>query len=253
MANVKKYREVADRILHAGSYLEKEAYEMGVTLEELLRELEKIYSGGKKNSQFKAVLRNSMMNSSRVSEEELTRMRVLPKPAPAPALAQTPAPAPAPALAQTLAPAQAPAPDTMEELLRKKEELQKQVMDYVSSLEDAEEILQIRQEALVNAQSVLEKAQLAVQQATTQFHYAREQLHQAQEHQKQVQKKLQRIEEEIFELKEQTVYLIEPWYSGTLPEYGTFISTVEMEGVQILEPTETIEPDFKDMVSAGFD
>ena len=49
-----------------------------------------------------------------------------------------------------------------------------------------------------------------------------------------------------------------PSYKGDKPEFGSFISTVEVEGYEnllIVEPDEAvaIEPELKDMLVAGYD
>lgn len=151
------------------------------------------------------------------------------------------------------APTPAASSDPMEELLRKKGELQKELVTCAKSLEKAEDILAIRQEALADVQAVLEEAQIAVQQAEAEETEAKQAVQLVQAQHAETMEKLQGVEKVIQELKEKTIYLVDPWFTGTLPEYGTFLSTVEMEGVQVLKPVETIEPDFKDMVSSGFD
>lgn len=169
-----------------------------------------------------------------------------PAPAPAPTNASTPTPTPEPAPAPTPTPA-----DPMEELLRKREELQKELEDRAALLDEAEEILQIRQGTLAEAQSVLEKAQEALQAAVTavaesetSVKMATIAVQQAQTQQKELQQELQGVEQAIQELKEKTIYLVAPWFTGTLPEYGTFISTVEMEGVQVVKVPEEYLPPF---------
>lgn len=224
----KRLREVKDRILHSGSYMVKEAFEMGIPQEELIEQLERMYPGGRKNSQYKAVITTSKRNASRVPEEELGRMRILPKPT-RQAKASAPAPTPAPV-------------DPMEELLHRKDELQKQLVASASSLKEAEAILAIRQEALADANAVLKKAQQAVKKAEAEEVEAMQAVRKEQEQRAKVQEALEQVEEEIQELKEKTIYLVDPWFNGTLPEYGTFLSTVEMEGVEIQEVPEDYLP-----------
>ncbi len=146
--------------------------------------------------------------------------------------------------------AHTPAPEPVEELPRKKEELKKKLADNASSLEEAQAILRIRQETLTEAKSVLEKAQKAFNQAQAEHAKAQVAAQQAQAELQQARQELQKLEEEI---QKSQVYLVAPWFSGTLPKYGTFISTVEMEGVNVRELTEVIEPDIKDMVMSGCD
>lgn len=140
--------------------------------------------------------------------------------------------------------------DPMEELLLKKEELQRSLKECKTKVESVREILQIRLDTLNEAKSVLEKAQLAVKNAETDANEAHTALSQAEAQQETVHQDLQKVEVEIQKL---SVYLVAPTFSGTFPEFGTFFSTIAMEGVNVVEPTESIEPEFKDMVSSGFD
>lgn len=235
--SIKKLSEVKERVLHGGDCLERVAFEWRLPLEVLKEQLEATYDGGRKNSQYKAIIQTSERNASRVPEEELERMRILPKPK-----RQAKASKPAPVSA-----AQA---DPMEELLRKRDELQKQLVARASSLEEAEAILGIRQGALSDVKAVLKKVQCAVQQAEAEEAEAKTAVQQAQTRKAETQAALQKLEEEI---QRSQVYLVAPWFSGELPTFGTFLSTVRMEEFQVIKPAEPIEPDFKDMVSAGFD
>ena len=130
------------------------------------------------------------------------------------------------ALAPTSAPSPTSAPTPA---LREKEKLQKRVASCASSLEAAEAILAVRKEALTDARSVLEKVQLAVENAEADEAEANAAVQRAEEQQATVQAELQQVEEKIQKVKEKTIYLVDPWFKGVLPEYGTFISTVEME------------------------
>jgi hypothetical protein len=226
----KKLCDVVGRVLHDGSYLEVEAFNLKVPVEELKLQLRRMYPGGCKNSQYKAVLTTSSRNAEHVPKEELEKLRIIPKPSrktrvPAPASAQTPAPAlPAPEPEPTLNP--------MELLLRKKEELRKEQADCDARCESAKSILQIRTDALSSAKSVLQKAQAAVKKAEADKAEAETAVRQAEVAAKQVQAAVRQTDSEIKELTARTIYLVDPWYSGELPEYGTFLSTTEMEGVQ---------------------
>lgn len=231
----KKLSWVKERVLHGGDCLERLAFEWRMPVESLKQQLEATYDGGRKNSQYKAIIQTSDRNALSLSEEELARMRILPKPT-----RQKKAPVSTPSLDPTLAPTHA---DPMEELLRKRDELQRELAASASSLEKAEAILAIRQGALTDAQAVLQKAQMAVRQAEKEVQDAQAKVQRAEKQQAETQEKLQGVEKVIQELKEKTIYLVDPWFNGTLPEYGTFISTVEMEGVKTQEVSEDYLPE----------
>ena len=236
-----KLRELKERILHRGDYLELVAFEWKLPLEILKRQLEATYDGGRKNSQYKAIIQTSERNASKIPEEDLAKMKIEPKPT---------RQAKASAIHALAVPAEiSTAADSREELLRKRDELKEKASDCASSLEQAKAILDIRQRALADAQAVLAKAQAAVKNAKFDVAEAKKTQQRVKAQQVKALQDLQQIEEKI---QKSQVYLVAPWYSGDFPELGTFFSTEEREGFQILKPAEPIEPDFKDMVSADF-
>ncbi len=250
--------------IHAGkSCLALEAQKLEISLNELIAMGDKAHKGKGKGNEREKEWAQTKRESARRDKQARPRKRKpavpqsSPAPAPEPASAPAPGPAPEPASAPTPEPAPEPAfvptpaalADPMEELLRKREELQKEVADSLSSLEEAKAILQIRQGTLADAQAVLEKAKVAVQQAEADEAEAKTAVQNVQVRQEKALEAIRKVEEEI---KKNQVYLVAPWYSKKFPEFGTFLSTVKMEGVKVLEPKEKIEPDFKDMVSADF-
>ena len=65
-------------------------------------------------------------------------------------------------------------------------------------------------------------------------------------------------EHNIKELKDKYIYLVAPGFSGNIPEFGTFFSTIPVAGFTNLQITEAtteyaIEPELKDMVVTGYD
>ena len=214
--------KIMNRVHYDGSSLTNEAQKLGITLEELIKMGDE-YHKGRTNEGEKEWGRTKRESAPRDKKFRPKKKKTTPVPAPAPA------PTPAPASEPTPAPTPA---DPMEELRRNKDELQRKVASCAASLEEAEEILQIRQGALKEAQGLLEKAQLAVKKAEADEAEAKTEVQQAQAELAKVQGEIQQVEQEIQELREKSIYLIDPWFTGTLPEYGTFLSTVEMEGVK---------------------
>lgn len=234
--------------IHAGrSCLTQEAQKLGITREEIIAMGDEAHKVGG-NERWHEWTRTKRESANRDKQmQPRKRKRAVSTPASAPTHASTPGPISAPAPA----PEPAPAPtDSMEELLRKKEELQKELVNCTSSLKEAEAILQIRQGSLKDAEAVLKKAQealsaavTAVAESETSVKIATTTVQQAQAQQAQAQQELQGVEQAIKELKEKSVYLIDPWYTGELPQYGTFLSTVEMERVTVEEVPEEYIPE----------
>lgn len=61
-----KFLTVKNNIFHGGSYFEKEGLKLGLSGWELQNLVERYYDGGKKNTQFKDMIRTSRINASLV-------------------------------------------------------------------------------------------------------------------------------------------------------------------------------------------
>lgn len=236
-----RLNRIKKEVLHGGGCLEKLAAEWNYTLEALREMLAAAYDGGVKNTQFKAIIRNSDRNASRLSKEELAKLQgmvTLKLVKQAKPLTVVLAPAIVPTTTEA-SPAPVVTPeDPMKELLRKKDDLQGELDLCKASLEQATDILGIRQKIYDKAKAVLEDAKKVAQNAEAEVTESQKLAQQAQEQYENVQDELRRVEAEIQELREKSIYLIDPWYNGELPEYGTFISSVEMEGVSVQEVPE---------------
>lgn len=231
MANylgTKQWGTVFASVVNRGKTLRDEAQRLGIEYEELLQ------MGDKKFSHSTEWENCKRLSEKREKKQVPKKRKPVTTKESAPTSAQTDTSTPAPAPAHS---------DSMEELLRKKEGIQKEFVTCATSLEEAEAILAIRQEALSDAQSVLEKAQAAVQKAEAEEADAKAVVQETQEQRGKIQQELQVVEQEIQRLKEKTVYLIDPWYTGELPQYGTFFSTVEMEGVTLQKVPEEYLPE----------
>ena len=248
-----EWYDLMNRIHSGRSCLTQEAQKLEITLDELIAMGDETHKGGD-NEKWKEWCKTKRESSKR--DKKMARPRKMRKPAitsvsaPAQELAPAPDPAPAPALAPEPAPAPAAPADRMEELLHKREKLQRQNADCASFLEKAEAILDIRQGGLADAKAVLEKAKkalsaavTAVAESETSVKIATIAVQQAQAQQAQAQQELRGVEQAIQELKEKSVYLIDPWYTGELPQYGTFLSTAERKGVTIEEVPEEYIPE----------
>lgn len=146
---------------------------------------------------------------------------------------------------------------TIASLEAQKEDIMLQEQKNRKGLEEALQILDIRQESFDQAQSVVRKAARALEKARCQVEQAKKvvEMHQGLDEKLSVQ--LGDIEEKILEAKNRAIYLVAPGYSGPKPEYGKFLSTSEVSGFEVsicnAEADFAIEPEFKDMVLAGYD
>ena len=251
MANVtnKQWCDIMNRIHSGRSCLTQEAQKLGMSLDELINMGDDYHKGGENErwQEWARTKRESAKRDKQVRPRKRKASTTAPSLEPEPNLNQL-----STAISAAHADYAEPA-DHMKELFSKREELQKKLVDCEFSLRKAKSMHSIRQEAKADTRAVLEKAQIAFKNAEIDVINAETTIKLAHAQQTEVQQELQKVEEKIKELKEKTIYLVAPWFSGTFPEYGSFFSTVEMEGVNVVEPTEDIEPNFKDMVSAGFD
>ena len=166
----KKLRDVIDCILHNGSYLGKEASKLNVTVEDLKAQIETMYGGGRKNTQFKAILRNSQMNSSRVSSANPGKMQTSAQPK----SNTTSAPKSSRATAvpvhnspedTTTAVTHTDSTPLLEDILKRKESLEEEFSVSEHVLAEAKEILKVREEILTKTKDVFEQAKAALNKA----------------------------------------------------------------------------------------
>lgn len=241
----KRLKEVKERVLHDGSILEKEAFQIGVSKEELVWQLERLYTGGRKNTQYKAVLKTSERNASKVPKEELDGYRILPKPEKKRQKRY-----------DSIEPAEKAEskkePDPVKELFSKKEKLKQKIAFNLSSLNEARRIVIIKEEQVKEAKKRLEEAQNKVLEAENEVAKASFLISKAEIKIQKAKEELQQVERDI---QSRRVFLLDPWFSGELPEYGKFISTVAVLGCEEISPSEeyVLAPDFNDMIEAGFD
>jgi len=254
--SVKKLREVKERILHDGSFLEKEAFDLKISKEDLIDQLIAMYEGGKKNTQLKAVLETSAKNSSRIPKEELEKYTFTVKTRKRKTTAsntEVNIPSFAPKLTATsesesesepeLTPTSAPesVSDLIDMLSEKKNTLEKEMPFKKEAFEKAHVIFQIREETLLESQQLLEKAQIAAEKAKIELEEAKMSLEQAKTALQESEFSMLELEEQIQVLKAKNIYLVGPWYTGTLPKYGTFFSTEAIDGIDVLNVQEVPE------------
>lgn len=244
----KKLVMAKDSILHEGSFLEKEAFNLKVTKEELIEQLAAMYDGGKKNSQYKAVISNSNLNVAHVSEEELQKLQVVKTRRKTRQKAKAPVAPPKPDDSKTAesnlhnADEEEISAEMIEAILKKKEELEAQIKTAEDSERNAKEVVKIRECTFKKAQEVFEKAQKALDTAEDELKLAYEEVTRTSSEVTEVRSALAKIEETV-EKARRKVFLVSPWYKGELPKYGTFISTVEMDRCVLQEVPEEYLPE----------
>ena len=222
----KQWCDMMNRIHSGRSSLTQEAQKLGISLDELIAMGDETHKGGE-NERWKEWMQTKRESSKRDKQQMRPRKK-------------KPVTISVPASAPVLEPVVSTPADSMEELLHRKEELQNEVLDCASSLEKKEKILKFRQEALADVMNVLEKVQVAVENAKSDVDEAQQAVQRAEKQKKMVQEELKAVEEEI---QKKQVYLVAPWYSGKFPEFGTFFSTVEMEGVTLQNVPEEYLPE----------
>lgn len=244
----KKLISVKEAILHEGSFLEKEAFNLKVTKEELMDQLAAMYDGGKKNSQYKAVLSNSNLNVTHVSEDELQKMQVV-RTRKTRQKAKAPVAPPKPNDSETAVSTKLHNADEgeisaemIEAILKKKKEIEAQIVTAEESEKKLKDVVKIREHTVEKAKEVFEKAQKALDTAEAELKLAYDEVTRISSEVNEARLALDKIEEMVEKAKRK-VYLVSPWYSGELPKYGTLISTVEMDRCVLQEVPEEYLPE----------
>ena len=231
-----KLKEIKDRILHEGSYLELEAFNLQLPEEELRYAIMKSCNGGAKSSEFKAILRNSEVTASRIPKEELEKIRILPKPRKRKDTSVTVeerTSAKEILDKDTVLNEEENIMDPMNKLVQENVELEKELDASCHNLEKVKGMLDIRIEAAQKAKSALQRAQAIAENAEADVVCAQLAVKEAKKRLVDVQEALKEVSANIEELKANTIWLIDPWYSGEMPGYGTCFSVVERELVTV--------------------
>ena len=141
---------------------------------------------------------------------------------------------------------------TLEALEAKKASLNSESVVIEDQLAEARQIVRIRTETEQQAVEAAGKAQAAFEQANrlmreaeatwrnaqAESNKAKAEVAKLEAKQAKSEADIEAINAEIETVKEklnQQIYLVDPWFDGTLPEYGTFYSSEEMEGVEVVE------------------
>ena len=146
---------------------------------------------------------------------------------------------------------------TIDELESKKIAMIGELAEKEKALNEAEEILAIREQAVADTESVFLKAKKALAEAQNEYEATNKVVLQFSMDLDTLHIKLTKVEEKITHLKNMAIYLVAPGYTGEKPAFGTFFSTVEVEGFEVsvaeVSGEYAIEPELKDMVVAGYD
>ena len=243
-----KVKEIKERILHGGSYLELEAFDLHVPVEELKYAIRRSCNGGEKSSEYKAILRNSETTASRIPKQELAQMKIISEPVKKSQNMSTPVleeriPAEKVMSEPMTSAVTIPDLDPMDALLIQKEKLEEEIESLSYSLEKANEILSVRLETEKKAKSALQRALALAKNAEADVVCAHLAVTQIEQRVADAQDALKEVFGNIEELKVNTIWLIDPWYSGEMPGYGTCFSVVEREGVTIQKVDEDYLPE----------
>lgn len=147
--------------------------------------------------------------------------------------------------------------DMMSVLESKKIAVTGKISEEEKALEEASKILEIRENKVSETQKVFDKAKAVLSDAKKERDETKKTVRQYTRSIDKMKATLNDLESQIIDLKNKTIYLVAPGYTGKKPEFGSFYSTTAVEGFESLSVVQAedyvIEPEFKDMVIAGYD
>ena len=151
----------------------------------------------------------------------------------------------------------------VDELKRMEEErtsLVKNIAIIERTLATATSILNIRNKKFTDTQKVFNEAKQALEVAKVEQEDAQKDVENATIQLQKFNLSLSNIDQKIeTEKKKRSIYLVAPGYTGEIPSFGTFISTVDIiDGISKVDKITPasdfkIKPDFEEMVDAGYD
>jgi len=263
MANEKKqviitnqmWCDIMNRIHTGSSCFTEEAEKLGLSLSELLEMGNDAHKdkGNKRWQEWCKTKRESSKRDKNLSR--LRRRKTSPKHTPALTAESKPAPTQKQAPKSEPAPASTPESDPgseidqLEFLLLHRKKLQEDLSSFESQYKLWESILKDRTDKLTSATSMLKNAQETFEKAKNDKAEAEIKVSNAKTSIWQMHSAIISVNMQIKDISASKIYLVDPWFSGKLPECGTFISTVEMEGIrQELVPEEYMpETSLKDV------
>lgn len=141
---------------------------------------------------------------------------------------------------------------TLEELEAKKASLRAELETMSDQLAKARQIVLIRTETEQQAAEAAGKARVAFEEANRLMREAEDTWRQAKAEADKAKAEVAELEAEqakseadlkvlaseietVKEKMNKMIYMVDPWYTGDLPEFGTFISSEPMEGVEVVE------------------
>ena len=151
----------------------------------------------------------------------------------------------------------------VDELKRMEEErtsLVKNIAIIERTLATATSILNIRNKKFTDTQKVFNEAKQALEVAKVEQEDAQKDVENATIQLQKFNLSLSNIDQKIeTEKKKRSIFLVSPGYTGEIPSFGTFVSTVDtingISKVDKITPASDfkIKPDFEEMVDAGYD
>lgn len=126
-----------------------------------------------------------------------------------------------------------------------------------SKLDESYKLVEIYEETFTETKKVFEEARVALDKAKNELDREKSIVTEYENSIKELKSSLEEVEAKVTELKNKNIYLVAPGYTGEKPEYGTFLSTMEVPGYELTireaNSEFAIEPELKDMVVAGYD
>ena len=148
--------------------------------------------------------------------------------------------------------------------LKKMEEERTNLINTIATVEKtlatANSILNIRNQKFADTQKVFNEAKQALEVAKVKQEDAQKDVENATIQLQKFNLSLSNIDQKIeTEKKKRSIFLVSPGYTGEIPSFGTFVSTVDtingISKVDKITPASDfkIKPDFEEMVDAGYD
>ena len=133
-----------------------------------------------------------------------------------------------------------------------------EIKENESNIEKEKKVLLLKEAVVTEKEKVLEEATKDLSEAKKERDEINDIIAKHKKNVEDLENARKNVTTKITEIKNKTIYLVGPGYKDYKPEFGSFISTVVVEGYEnllIVEPDEelAIEPELKDMLVAGYD
>lgn len=146
----------------------------------------------------------------------------------------------------------------VQKLEQKKKALENSLSETESKLANFSTDLENQKKALSEKQEAFNKAKCDLDAAKAKYESAQTKVNSYSSQRDFLKGKISEVVSQISEIKNRAVYLVAPGFNGKVPEYGTFFSTVPVNGLANLKiiaasPEYEIKPELDNMLDSGYD